>query len=92
MFTLTTMITAHLMWWSLWFSVIQTASYFVPCTVRCSEVCWHLFCVCSGLVAKSVDTSWARLVADAGTAGLAGVDCNVLYRGCHGHLDAEPKW
>jgi len=42
-------------------------------------------------VAKSVDASWARLVADAGTAGLAGVDCNVLYRGCHGHLDEEPK-
>ena len=38
-----------------------------------------------------MDASWARLVADAGTAGLAGVDCSVLYRGCHSHLDAEPK-
>ncbi|XP_069705744.1 uncharacterized protein [Periplaneta americana] len=42
------------------------------------------------LVAKSVDTGWARLVADAGKAGLAGVDCAVLYRGCHGHLDPAP--
>ncbi|KDR21647.1 hypothetical protein L798_01883 [Zootermopsis nevadensis] len=45
----------------------------------------------SGLVAKSVDAGWSRLVADAGTAGLAGVDCGVLYRGCHSHLDTKPQ-
>lgn len=45
----------------------------------------------SHLVAKSVDAGWARLVADAGAAGLAGVDCSVLYRGCHGHLDTDPN-
>jgi hypothetical protein len=64
-----------------------------PCSVVTALVFiqFYLFCVCSGLVAKSVDASWARLVADAGTAGLAGVDCSVLYRGCHSHLDAESK-
>ncbi|KAJ9574106.1 hypothetical protein L9F63_008520, partial [Diploptera punctata] len=33
-------------------------------------------------MARSVDSRWARVVSDAGTAGLAGVDCGVLYRGC----------
>ncbi|PSN58161.1 hypothetical protein C0J52_00999 [Blattella germanica] len=33
-------------------------------------------------MARSVDARWARFVADAGAAGLSGVDCSILYRGC----------
>ncbi|XP_049773113.1 uncharacterized protein LOC126161379 [Schistocerca cancellata] len=37
----------------------------------------------SSWTAKSVDSSWMRLIADAGLAGMRGVDCDVLYRGCN---------